>query len=77
MVKFGSKCEIHDKFIEKLAKCGMVDKALEMLEFRESKELSKTDGKKRSTLRGIPKLEDAVKAGTAESSKCTLILTEG
>ena len=77
IVKFGSKCDISDKFIEKLAKCGMVDKALELLEFRESKDLAKTDGKKRSSLKGIVKLEDAVWAGTARGHEATLILTEG
>ena len=37
----------------------------------------KTDGKKKATIRGIPKLEDANLAGTAKSMECTLILTEG
>jgi DNA topoisomerase-2 len=41
------------------------------------RDAKKTDGKKRTTLRGIPKLEDALLAGTDRSSECTLILTEG
>lgn len=42
-----------------------------------AKLLTKTDGSKTSQLLGIPKLDDAIAAGTRESSKCTLILTEG
>ena len=44
---------------------------------KEMRDLSKTDGKKRNSLKGIPKLNDANKAGTSQSMKCTLILTEG
>lgn len=36
-----------------------------------------TGGGKKSKLTGIPKLEDANEAGTKNSDKCTLILTEG
>lgn len=36
-----------------------------------------TAGVKKSKLTGIPKLEDANEAGTRNSEKCTLILTEG
>ena len=75
--RFGSKCEISDKFIEKLAKSGIVDRIIELHEFKESKSLKKTDGRKTSSIRGIPKLDDANWAGTAKSSQCTLILTEG
>jgi DNA topoisomerase-2 len=42
-----------------------------------AREAKKTDGKKKVSIRGIPKLEDALWAGTAKSSECTLILTEG
>ena len=74
--KFGSKCELSDKFIDKLYKSGIVDKALSLTEFHEQKKLVKTDGKKTSKLI-IPKLDDANNAGTKNSSNCTLILTEG
>lgn len=70
---WGSKVDISDEFIKKVAKLGVLDSAVEESVARD---MAKTDGKKRSTLR-IPKLEDANKAGTAESSLCTLILTEG
>ena len=74
--KFGSKCEVTDKFIDKLYKSGIVDKALSLTEFHDQKKLVKTDGKKTSKLI-IPKLDDANFAGTKNSHECTLILTEG
>ena len=74
--KFGSKCEVSDKFIDKLYKSGIVDKALSLTEFHDQKKLVKTDGKKTSKLI-IPKLDDANFAGTKTSHECTLILTEG
>jgi DNA topoisomerase-2 len=75
--KFGSKAELSDKFIEKLYKTGIVDKILEICEHNNNKDLAKTDGKKKSVIKGIPKLDDANWAGTAKSKECTLILTEG
>lgn len=74
--KFGSKFEISDKFIERLAKTDIVDKALKLSEFKENSNVSKNDGKKKSNIR-IPKLDDANWAGTVKSRHCTLILTEG
>ena len=74
--KFGSKCELSDKFIEKLYKSGIIDKALSLTEFHDQKKLVKTDGKKTSKII-IPKLDDANMAGTKNSADCTLILTEG
>ena len=75
--KFGSKCTISDKFIDKLAKCGVMEKAITLNAFKENSDFKKTDGIKRNILRGIPKLDDANWAGTKKSNKCTLILTEG
>ena len=74
--KFGSKCDISDKFIEKLYKTSIVERALSLTEFQNQKKLVKTDGKKTSRLI-IPKLDDANLAGTKDSDSCTLILTEG
>lgn len=70
---FGSKCDLSEAFGSKVAKLGIVEDALEKTNTRV---LAKTDGSKRNTVQ-VPKLEDASKAGTAESHKCTLILTEG
>ena len=75
--KFGSKCELSDKFMEGILKCGIMEKALALNQLKDQKELQKTDGKKQNKLRGIPKLEDANWAGTAKSADCCLILTEG
>jgi DNA topoisomerase-2 len=76
--KFGSKCEpISDKFIEKLAKSGIMERSIAYYEFKENKKLNVNDGKKNSNLRGIEKLDDANWAGTSKSKDCTLILTEG
>ena len=75
--KFGSKCEFSDKFIEKIIKTSLIDRAMKLSEFKDNLGLQKFNGKKTTTLRGIDKLDDANKAGTNESLKCTLILTEG
>lgn len=74
---FGSRCNLSDQFIEKLARTGICDKAIALAEFKTSYALQKTDGKKKNTLRGIPKLDDANLAGSEYSRECTLILTEG
>jgi DNA topoisomerase-2 len=76
MIKFGSKCELSDKFYEKLYKSGVVESALSANEITEQKKLARTDGRKVNKII-IPKLDDANLAGTKDSSKCTLILTEG
>lgn len=76
VAKFGSKCELSEKFYDKLFKIGIVDKALSITEFYDKKKLVKTDGKKISRII-VPKLDDANLAGTKDSASCTLILTEG
>ena len=75
--KFGSSPKSAGKLVEGLVKLGLIDEAKSLLEFKASKEAKKTDGKKRTKLFGIPKLEDAMYAGTSRGSECTLILTEG
>ena len=75
--KFGSKFEISDKFIDKLAKMGVMDAAISLNEVKENKAAKKTDGRKSRTIKGVPKLIDANKAGTSQGWKCTLLLVEG
>ena len=75
--KFGSKCEVSDKLIDRLAKMGVMESAISLNEVKESKASKKSDGKKSRNIRGIPKLVDANWAGTTKSSKCMLILCEG
>lgn len=74
LTALGGKVDMPDTFIKKVAKIeGIVDAALERSMQRL---MTKTDGAKRNTI-NVPKLEDASKAGTADSHKCTLVLTEG
>ena len=76
--KFGSTFKISDAFVTKLAKDGgLLEEAQAVLDAKLSREAKKSDGRKSSTVRGIPKLEDATWAGGPKSSECTLILTEG
>jgi DNA topoisomerase-2 len=75
--KFGSKCELSDETIKKIDRLGITANVIEICKAKENKGLSKTDGKKQCRILGIPKLDDANKAGGAEGYKCKLILTEG
>ena len=75
--KFGSSCSVSDKFIEKVAKMGVMDAACAITEVKENKAAKKTDGVKSKNVRGIPKLIDANWAGTEKSSQCTIIFCEG
>ncbi len=78
--KFGSQPwtgSTTEKFVKQLGKLGLFDEAQSALAAKAVKDAKKTDGKKRKTIHGIPKLTDATWAGTAKSTECTLILTEG
>lgn len=75
--QFGSSFEIDDATIKKIDKMEMIKRMMEFVRFKENKALAATDGRKKSKLTGIPKLDDANYAGTTQSHKCTLILTEG
>lgn len=75
--KFGSKYNVSDTFIKKLEKTEIVSRAKLLKGFHDQAGLQKSDGKKVSRVKGIPKLEDANWAGTAKSEQCTLIITEG
>ena len=75
--KFGSQFKTDGKLVEGLMKLGLLEDAQAALEAKSAKDAKKTDGTKRKTLRGFPKLEDALWAGAARSGDCTLILTEG
>ena len=74
---FGSSCDVSIKFIEKIAKMGVMSVACSLTEVKENKAVKKTDGSKCKTIRNIPKLVDANNAGTAKSKDCILILCEG
>ena len=74
---FGSSCEVSDKFIEKLARMGVMATACSITEVKENKAVKKTDGTKVKNIRNIPKLVDANYAGTSKSADCVIILCEG
>jgi DNA topoisomerase II len=75
--KLGAKIELSDKFVDKLYKSGIADRVLRASQRQDEAALKKTDGKRRSTVRGIVKLDDANWAGGPKSDQCTLILVEG
>ena len=75
--KFGSKPEISEKMIKHACDSGLSEKVMQFSDFKDKSLTKKTDGKKTSKLRDIPKLDDANWAGTRRSEQCTLILTEG
>ena len=71
-------CKLSEDFMKKIiSKLNIIEKVLESQNKKDTKENTKTDGKKQSRITGIPKLDDAVYAGTMKSHECTLILTEG
>ncbi len=75
---FGSSCRLSDDTLKKIvSKLSIVETILEAQAAKDAKDNTKTDGKKQSRITGIPKLDDAVYAGTTKSKECTLILTEG
>ena len=77
---FGSSFELSENFIKKVLKTNIVERCLRYAKTREDeKNLRKLNGKTKKTARllGIEKLDDANWAGTKNSEKCTLILTEG
>jgi len=75
--KFGSTVTLSDDFIKKVDKLGITSNVIDIAKAKDKKALAKTDGKKQFRLTGIPKLDDANKAGGSEGWKCKLILTEG
>ena len=74
---FGTSYKLNKTFMNKLSKSGIIQQIISLAKFKEAAKMNKTDGRKTSTIRGIPKLEDANKAGTKDSHKCGLYLAEG
>ena len=75
--KFGSVFKTDGALVKGLMKLGLLEEAVAILDAKANKDAKKTDGTKKRVLRGMPKLVDALWAGTAKSGECTLILTEG
>jgi DNA topoisomerase-2 len=62
-------CKLPEDYLKKLvAKLNIVETVMAQQAVKDTKEASKTDGKKLSKITGIPKLDDAVYAGTAKSA---------
>ena len=75
---FGSEFEFSDSFLNNVIETDIVKRCLSYVKSREKeKKLSKLNKGKNARLIGIEKLDDENWAGTKNSSKCTLILTEG
>ena len=75
--EFGSYPAPPKNFVKQALKTGLQDEVTALSKFKEMKELKKTDGSRKNKITGIPKLDDANKAGTKHSKDCTLIVTEG
>lgn len=78
--KFGSRCELSEKFLSEVSSCGVVDLILMAAMAKSKVDLGKklkTNTSRVTRLTGIPKLEDANDAGGKLSGECSLILTEG
>ena len=73
---FGSKCSFDDKTMKQIIKCGVVENILDWAKMKQSSDMRRKDGAKKSKI-SIPKLDDANDAGGRNASRCTLILTEG
>lgn len=74
---FNIKCELDDKFIQRICKTGLVDELVQIASVKQMAELEKSDGKKNDNMKDLSKLDDARLAGSKRSSECRLILTEG
>ena len=78
--EFGSSFELSEKFYKQIINSGIIERCLRYAKTREEeKALKKLNNKTKKSARllGIEKLDDANLAGTRNSDKCTLILTEG
>jgi DNA topoisomerase-2 len=71
--KLGIVCDLDSAFYK------LIDfsKLEEMFTASSAATFTKSDGKKKSKIKNIPKLEDANYAGTKKSIDCILVLTEG
>merc|ERR1719460_3564140 len=79
--KFGSSCSLNSAFInEVLEETGILDVVVQEAQAKMTIAMdnqTKTGSRSSKRVLGVPKLEDANDAGSKDSSKCTLILTEG
>lgn len=70
--------ELSDNFYKKIISSELKNDIVNFINLKEFQEAKKeTEGASRKSKLKIRKLEDAIKAGTVESWKCSLFLTEG
>lgn len=74
--KIANKPVLSEKMIKAICSSSIIESIREWIELKEQAELGKLTKQKGSKIR-VKKLDDAFKAGTNESSKCTLFLSEG
>jgi DNA topoisomerase-2 len=76
VVDIHQNCVLSDATIRRIVKSDIGQSVLDEVELREKLSLKRMGGGKKKKV-NLPKLVDANKAGTRESDKCCLILTEG
>lgn len=75
--KFGSRCEMPEKDVRRaVERLKLKEIALAASKAKDQRLLVATNGTKCQRLK-IAKLDDAPRAGTKDSGRCTLVLTEG
>jgi len=77
--KFGSLCQLPDDLLRRISRkgFGLIERLESIVSSKADAAASKSDATSLKKRLVIPKLDDATLAGTSQSSKCTLILTEG
>lgn len=75
--KYKNKLEIPDAFVNKLMRHELFKKCIQDIYESSQRKLDKKQDGKMTRHISVTKCQDALKAGTKDSSKCTLILTEG
>ena len=76
LVEVHKNSQISDSTIKKIVKSDIVQAILDEHELQEKLKLKKMGGGKKKTV-AVNKLQDANKAGSRESAKCSLLLCEG
>ena len=74
--KFDTQFKVTGPLKKQLLNGPLIQRLQEIKDEKDGRKMKKNDGKKVSRL-SIHKLTDAKKAGTSQSDKCTIILTEG
>jgi len=75
--KINTNINLSDSFIRKILKSKLVEDILQDILFKNNIDLNKKLSNSKAKTVRIKKLEDANLAGTKDSDKCSLILTEG